>query len=249
MSHPNLKSSERLLDLGNGMAIWRVHHDALREQDRNARTMSREVFDRLTKNIKNDARLESLPFCTPNRKRDGEFEIISGHHRTRAARAAGIETLIILVDERELTRDQIRSKQLAHNSLSGEDDAQVLQELYQEIQDLDEKIASGVALDESEWDVKPVSVPEVSIELDVERLNILFLRRDYKHFEALLKKLEPESQVYVADKADWDRFTNLVGEIRTTFDVRNIGAIMTVMLDLTEEALKARAEKGEEVAA
>src|SRR3990167_3081838 len=109
---------EVLAVLGNGMEVWRVGVDDLQEQDKNARTMSPQAFQRLVANIKNGDRLESLPFCVlrPN----GDIEIVSGHHRTRAARAAGLNEVPVLIDTTTtLTRSQIVAKQLAHNSISG----------------------------------------------------------------------------------------------------------------------------------
>ena len=46
----------------------------------------------------------------------GYYEIISGHHRVRAGRAAGLEWFYVLVDgDEELSRSKIVSKQLSHN--------------------------------------------------------------------------------------------------------------------------------------
>src|SRR6266699_1322539 len=49
------------------------------------------------------------------------FLYISGHHRTRAATAAGLSELFVLVDVTGLSRSQIAAKQLAHNAIEGQD--------------------------------------------------------------------------------------------------------------------------------
>src|ERR1700722_11480069 len=69
---------QRILDLGNGLELWKVHPSALREQDVNARAMPKAMFDRLAQTIARDKRLESLPLCA---KTERGLEIIAGHHR------------------------------------------------------------------------------------------------------------------------------------------------------------------------
>ena len=79
---------QRVMELGNGLELWKVHPSSLREQDVNARAMPKAMFERLAQTIGRDKRLESLPLCA---KTDRGIEIISGHHRTRAATSAGVE--------------------------------------------------------------------------------------------------------------------------------------------------------------
>ena len=51
----------KVLELGNGLELWKVHPSTLREQDVNARSMSKPMFERLSLTIARDKRLESLP--------------------------------------------------------------------------------------------------------------------------------------------------------------------------------------------
>ncbi len=67
---------ERILDLGYGLELWKVHPSFLREQDVNARAMPKAMFERLAQTIARDKRLESLPLCA---KTERGLEIISGH--------------------------------------------------------------------------------------------------------------------------------------------------------------------------
>src|SRR6266702_1360750 len=82
---------QKVLDLGNGLELWKVPPFALREQDVNARSMPKAMFERLAQTIGRDKRLESLPLCARTEK---GLEIISGHHRTRAATAAGTAAML-----------------------------------------------------------------------------------------------------------------------------------------------------------
>jgi hypothetical protein len=38
---------QRILELGNGLELWKVHPSSLREQDVNARSMPKAMFERL----------------------------------------------------------------------------------------------------------------------------------------------------------------------------------------------------------
>ena len=91
----------------------------LKEQDLNAQVMSPRTFERLAGNVKHRGALESLPYCWQPPGSD-QVEIISGHHRVRAARAVGIETIAALVDTSDMTRGEIVAKQLstAHSKRS-----------------------------------------------------------------------------------------------------------------------------------
>lgn len=89
----------------------RVDPSSLREQDLNARTMPREKFNQLVENVKRRGQLEELPYCAETEK---GIEIVSGHHRVRAAKNAGLETIPVLLDRSGLShrvRDVIKRLQ------------------------------------------------------------------------------------------------------------------------------------------
>ena len=92
---------EKIYDMGTGLIIAKVQIDKLREQDINARIMKKEMQDQLTANIKNRGQLESLPLLA---EKDGVLEIVSGHHRIKSARAAGMKEIIAIIDVSGLSR-------------------------------------------------------------------------------------------------------------------------------------------------
>ena len=47
---------QRILELGNGLELWKVRPSALREQDVNARSMPKAMFERLSQTIGRDKR-------------------------------------------------------------------------------------------------------------------------------------------------------------------------------------------------
>jgi ParB-like chromosome segregation protein Spo0J len=230
--------SERLLDLGKGLAIWKVKPSELREQDKNARVMTTATFERLVTNIKQDQRLESLPLCTPNQNRQGEFWIISGHHRIRAARAAGIHELFVLMDESKLSHDQVKSKQLAHNKLSGQDDEQMAMQILQEIADANLRFLSGWDETAAIADAK-LALEDFSVQPKMATIVLLFADAELADAEDLLNKLDkvPDAirQVWLTDMRDYTRMQKLMKSLSDKYDVRSTWVIFALILKLARE--------------
>lgn len=87
--------------------------------------------------------MESAPYATRNA--EGVFTIISGHHRKRAAVEAGVPKILILYDE-NLTQDQQRAKQIAHNALSGVDNQSILEQMASQVTDIALRYEGGLDL-------------------------------------------------------------------------------------------------------
>src|SRR5437899_12827836 len=56
-SEPAVIEPQRILELGNGLELWKVHPSALREQDVNARSMPKAMFERIAHSIFEGAHL------------------------------------------------------------------------------------------------------------------------------------------------------------------------------------------------
>jgi len=235
--HENLSKKECLAELGGGLSIWKVHLDVLREQDKNARVMSPQKFERLVANIKKDGHLESLPLCVRHINPAGneEFSIISGHHRTRGARAAGIMEIFVLAYEPGLTEDQVKAKQLAHNAIQGQDERQTLADLYHSIEDLSLRIETGITDQEVEAATAAVKPEDITVPLDFELVQFVFLPPQLARFEAVLKLLAPEAKVGALPVETFEAFKQAVHKVSERCDVRNIGAIMAKMCELILE--------------
>lgn len=240
MKSENNKEPIRLLELEKEFAIWRVPISSLREQDKNARVMDNDKFDRLTNNIKNDGRLESLPLCFLSEYQSGVkyFYIISGHHRIRAAKKAGVLNIPCLVIEKELTRDEIISKQLSHNSLSGYDDINVLKDLYDEMEDIECKIASGLRPEDLKITDVNVAIDDVKVDLNFEIINILFLSHQVKKMDKIISYIDKDASVKIVDRKDFDKFADQARKIAKRENIVNMSAIFSKMLDYIEEVIK-----------
>jgi hypothetical protein len=217
----------RLTALGNGMSIWRVSLPLLHEQEKNARVMDQTTFERLTANIAKEGALESLPLCSPHPTKEGEFEIISGHHRTRAAKAAGIDVVVILAFDDVLTPDSVKAKQLAHNSLAGEDDEQLLLQIYDEIEDISARIEAAIDIAGLTDEVDKVPYDEVYLRTEWEVLQVVFLSHQLDDFEEVIELLmeHKTDNLIAAPIEDFEPFTKALRKVAGDAKVRNYGSM------------------------
>ena len=111
----------------------------------NARFFKRDTFNQLVENLKKDKKLSSVPLCRilP----DGRLEVVSGNHRIKASIQAKIKQVFVMVILREISQGDKIAIQLSHNSLTGEDDVNILSSLWSQIQELDQKIYAGLSSD------------------------------------------------------------------------------------------------------
>lgn len=226
-----------IYDMGSGLVIAKVQIDKVKEQDINARVMKNEMQDQLTANIMKRGQLESLPFLVLN---DGKLEIVSGHHRIKSARAAGLKEVIVIIDVSGLSRSQIAAKQLAHNAISGFDDDSTLREIVKMITDVDDMIESfigkGIMEEPLEQYDKMLSP---AIQFDFKNVTFSFLPHQVKDMDALIKNLEvtaPEI-IGVASYEQCKRFVETLSRYQKFTDIRNIGAAVHSMIQAVNEKM------------
>lgn len=242
----------RLIEAGNNLEIWRVHHTLIREQDKNARVMPPEMLERLSENIRNEGRLESLPLGVlrgPAAK-PSHVELMSGHHRTRAGVSAGITDFLVLVDTRDLSRDQVKAKQLAHNSINGADNLTMLNQIFSEIASVDARLEAFVQVDDAylkrlDEAMKAVN-EEVSIKWPV--LSFAFLPVQKARFDTLVQRLAKQvpkdtDQVWLVPEDSANKFSDALNELGRKCDIRSTGNIFARMVDIAHEFLDKQEEE------
>jgi len=238
---------QKILELGNGLELWKVHPSSLREQDVNARSMPKAMFERLAQTIARDKRLESLPLCA---KTERGLEIISGHHRVRAATAAGISEMFVLVDVTGLTRSQIAAKQLSHNSIEGEDNAQLLAEIYRQIEDAESKLEAFID-QKLDIELPKVKIEGLDIEIDFKTVLLIFLPRVKERLDHALEYIRSTGQrldgVYIASESDYSPLEKAVRKINEEYDVRVVADAIGKMADLALQACGVSVEDPERV--
>lgn len=227
-----------LATIDEGFALLSVPMDAIDEQDKNARIMSREMQESLSANVRKDGHLESVPLT--HLMESGRLELISGHHRLRAARNAGIERVHVLAYLHELPKSTVRAKQLAHNSHEGIDDPATLRELYLQIDDPGDRLSTF--LDPQELNVteaqQPVHIPDVRIAFDWHYVSFAFLPYQFADFEALCARMaDRPDTLCIIPEAQFEAFTAVAKRVGITEDIRNVGTTIARMIEITNDAL------------
>ncbi|MEV0755287.1 ParB/Srx family N-terminal domain-containing protein [Streptosporangium sp. NPDC050280] len=232
------------LKIGDDLWVMQVEIASLREQDINAQVMQPRHFERLTENIRNRGALESLPYCHQPGG-EGPIEIISGHHRCRAARAAGHSHVWALVDTRRMRRSEIIAKQIAHNELHGDPDRDILAHLVALIDNVDDLLATGLpedALPTVAPDDTKLSIPHG--EFDWRVATLMFLPHQMTDFKDAIKILDNATDLLgVANTEQFDEFSAAVYEFGRCRDIRNFTTMVALLTDLARrEVEQARAE-------
>lgn len=226
-----------IYDMGSGLVIAKVQIDKVKEQDINARVMKNEMQDQLTANILKRGQLESLPFLV---LKDGKLEIVSGHHRIKSARAAGLKEIIVIVDVSGLSRSQIAAKQLAHNAISGFDDDSTLREIVKMITDVDDMIESFVGKDIMEEPLEQYDkMLSPAIQFDFKNVTFSFLPHQVQDMDALIKSLETTASeiIGVATYEQCKGFVETLSRYQKFTDIRNVGAAIHSMIQNANEKM------------
>jgi hypothetical protein len=236
--------------LGNDLTIRVVQISELKEQEVNAHVMAPATFNRLVENIKRRGALESLPYCAqPNG--EGPVEIVSGHHRIRAARAAGLTEVTVLVDTSALTRSQIVAKQLAHNALVGTDDQDMVKRLLTTIDDPDDLIATGLPENMlgNKDDDQSLLLFTPRVDFDFKTVTFSFLPHQKQAFEDLCNTLDGRQDLLVA--CPMEQFEALLRAGTKYARIKKIlsgGTAVALMIQNTlAEIERLEAEEAEEV--
>jgi len=228
-------SYDLIRNLGGGLSLYLVPLDSLREQDVNARLMPTAEYNQLVNNIKKRGHLESVPYCV---RENGRIEIVSGHHRVRAAREAGLKDCTVLVDESGISRSEIVAKQLAHNKLSGFDDADTLSKLFAMLETPDDILQSGLAEDMiQQANVAMDALLTPHLDMDWKVVSFSFLPHQFKNLQALIDTIPPSDMVVVGMEQQFDPFMKAVVKFARLKDVRNAAIAIALIIErMIEEA-------------
>jgi hypothetical protein len=215
----------------------------------NARFMRHETFMRLVENVKKDQTLTSVPFCAildyyqeddpiPRHEDNGDpvYEVLSGNHRVKAAVAAGLDTIEVMVTDDPLLPDQRRAIQLAHNEITGEDDPATLKLIYESIADLDLRLYSG--LDDKKLEllaeVKPGSLNEAHLEF--QPLTLIFLPDELEAVNELMDTIKAQvkaaKSVWLTRWYDYDKYMDALEDASRSHGVKNVATSLMVILEV-----------------
>jgi len=156
----------------------------------------------------------------------------------RATRHPVHVDLGVTYDETDLDRSEVHSKQLAHNALDWHDDPQVAQEIFDRIDDVTERIKSGVQEADFDLDFEPVEVDPIEVDFDQEIVNLVFLPRQYEDFDDLVSTLNDESEIYLADLEDFPDFQAIARDVSERYDIHSMPAIVHRIVEICLHWLK-----------
>ncbi len=211
--------------------------------EKNARFMQVEQYRRLVDNIRRDGCLTSIPFAV---KQKGRYTILSGNHRIKAAKDAGLEEVMLLYTEQKLNRAQQVAIQLSHNAIAGQDDMAILRELYDEINNVAWMEYSGlddVLLGKM---IPPELDPLSEKGLEYRIVSIMFLPEEVKRAEKLFQKvleLATGHKTWVNRRAEYDRLLDALTFAKAKAGVKNTATALGLMLDVVENHLDEIPEK------
>lgn len=233
--------AEFMLTLDGGLELWRTHLENVSEQQVNAQVMPPEMLERLAETIRRDSRMESLPFVAKHEDERGiRFEMISGHHRLRAARMASVQTIYVLADTHTLTRSNVVAKQLAHNAISGTPDPEIMSQMLAELDDIEDALEAFIDKQQLEDLIDKLPKLEEMPEDEGEwaMFSLIFLPVGMKRFERLLTRLTGDEALVGCAGADvFSDFQRAVVTTGKKYDIRNLGGALMKICDLATERM------------
>lgn len=213
-----------------------VNVNSLEFLDKNARYMTSEMFRNLVENIKKDGGLSSVPLCW---KHGNRYRVLSGNHRCQAAIEAGMQQVLILYTDKDLTKQEQIAIQLSHNAIDGKDDMAILKDLWDEIDDVSLKYYAGLddkTLDEME---KATLASLSEVKLDYRSVTFLFLPHEVERLnEAFAHAIEHggvQDTVYVNRIEDFKRLLEAQSKVQRSYDVKNSATSLMLILDMFYE--------------
>lgn len=200
----------------------------------NARYMKPEEYEKLVSNIKKDGQLTSVPFCFYNENH--EIEVLSGNHRVMASIDAGLNEIEVMLCKDKLSKEQALAIQLSHNSISGQDDEELLKKLYGELESLEFKEYSGLT-DEFNNYCKEIEKDFKVPTLSYQALNLLFLPEEISEIKQVLGNISSllNSNHILSSKTDYDNYLESTTTISKCLNIKNPSTTFLAMIRLAKE--------------
>jgi hypothetical protein len=240
--------SEKADQIEVAPGLWFERHalDDLREQDVNAHVVAPRIFERLVENIAERGAMESVPYCAQIGG-EGPIEIVSGHHRVRAARAAGLGEAWVLVDRAPMTRSKLTAKQLAHNFLVGSDDEDIVRQLIAGLDDPEDLLHTGAPQDllpAPEADAVDLFLPHADFEW--KHVGFAVLPHQLEAMDELCKRLQgPHDLLLLIAREQFNQFLQAASAYARLRDIRSGGTVVSVLCELALAELADAPAEGE----
>lgn len=237
------KISQEMM-IGDGLYVRVVQGSALKEQDINAQQMDPTKFERLVENIRRRGALESLPYCHQPGG-EGPISIVSGHHRAKAARMAGLKEIPVLVDTNDMPRSLLRAKQIAHNELTGSPDEEILREMIAQIDSVEDLLTSGLPEDylpAPERSTTTLELPHA--DFDWKMVAFMFLPEQLGRMDELVEAIGSQTDlVGVAQMEQFEQFSKAMVSYGQRMNIKNMTAVVDKLTMIALAELERMAEE------
>ena len=232
-----------VVDIGGGLELRKVVIAKVREQPVNDIIFDPYRFDRLTENIREREAMESIPLVYDDGS--GNLATVSGHHRLRAATAAGLTEAWVLVETRKMTPGELASKQIAHNQLVGKSDPEILAELLKVVAaNVDDLLRTGLTAEElPQVGSITMALGQPVADFDFRTITFTFLPHQLDGFERIIDRIPPSDLVGVATMKQYDAFTKAVASFIRIKNVRHIGTVLSLLTKMAEQAVAEHEEE------
>lgn len=216
--------------------IEEVELGGLKLLELNARYMRHETFKALVENLRRDGQLTSVPFAV--REPDGAYLVLSGNHRVKAAIAAGIERAAVMLCDEPLSEQRRIAIQLSHNAIAGQDDPATLKNLYDQLQDIDWRLYSG--LDDKTLELlEQVGIGSLSeAALDFQTITLTFLPTEKDKADRAWDSARPgllsSDEAWLARLREHERTLDALDSAGKSFGVTNVATSLLLVLEIFE---------------
>lgn len=219
------------LKVGDDLYVVMVDVTTLRERDVNAQVLQPRHMERLTENIRSRGQIESLPYvhCPSD---PGQYEIVSGHHRVRAAVAAGITRIPVVLDKRKMRESEVIAKQISFNEIHGSPDEDILRQMIAKLDNVDDMLTTGLPEDmlpTVDKDDTKLLLP--AADFDWRMVTLTFLPGVLGQFDEAVKMIDKHSEI--VGVARRDQFEGFAKACHTYGLVNNIRSMSTVIAAVT----------------
>lgn len=210
----------------------------LKQLKSNARYFKKNTYRQLVDNLKKDGRLSSMPLCY--RHEDGSREVLSGNHRVQGAIDAGLDHILVLTLIKPLEESGRIAIQLSHNALEGEDDPQILADLWSRISDIKEKLYAGLSSDtQKELEnikLTTFATPQVATKI----VTFAFTTSEKELLDQVLDELSSTQapEIYLTSLELFEEFFQLLEEAKKKKSIKNSSLALVVLIDLAREKLQ-----------
>jgi hypothetical protein len=226
----------------------RVRLQDLKLLELNARYMRHETYKTLVANVKNDGGLlGNSPFaCRVSKKGEthledgqvlkGTYLVLSGNHRTKAAMDAGVEFEDVTLTDDDLPEQRKVAVQLSQNALVGEDDPSKLKELYEQLDNVDWRLYSG--LDDKTLDLlEKVDLGSLSeANLEFQTISMVFLPHEADRvkeaWDAAQDELKGRDEAWLAGYRDYASMLDALEVAGKAYGVSNVATSLSIVLDV-----------------